>query len=785
MALEKSGIELVAENQARFSATLDKAVGSLKVFERAGASAARGIDALGNIATGALRRIGELGVDALVRAGRELLRFAARSLEAAAEGTQLADSLEQLSERALGIARFNLDPLFEQFDGLLTRAGPAIEGFINFGTRAFSNMARNALVWGENISTSLAQGIFDGAGAVLDALIYIGNLIADLLMPGSPPRLLPNLDSWGTEAANVYLKGWTEADFSVFDTIAGQIESLLRSSAGPNDRGLIPRILGTREAIAQAIEQARLFGEVTQESLDAIFAAAGATTPEMQGYLQSVFELDLANEQLTAAQEKLNRVTKEYEALLKPIEDALAGIDEEQAQLAEDQQKSLLAMILLDPNSSAADKRRAQLEIERIGAERARRAAVAAGKAAVDSAQAEVDAAADVQAQAEAEYAAKKALFDLQVEQNQLMKEQIALLERLSKAESGGAGPKGPGGKGPGGIVIPIRPEWDLTDFIPQELLDKLEELKATFERVWAAIVATLQPAIDAWNNDVRPAWDRLVDSFLNSLPLIERSIARTIAFLVQQMGVILPGIFGNVADGLDTLSRLWDKHGDLIIVVMEGAFRVIATTVGVYLLLLSGTIAAALRIIEGLFDAAMAIVNADWEGAWDAIYGTVVGVWEIMDQTLTTAWASVALLFKNNTEGLREKWDTFWGDVKATVDDILPSVQTAIEVVMVAIAAAIAVAATPLLVFIQALKDFWEWLNDRVFSLNIDLPHLPSVFSAALGSSLVAPPAGAGQIASNSYASTYAPQWNYSPVYSGSPPSPRTDFAIMEVMAS
>jgi hypothetical protein len=53
----------------------------------------------------------------------------------------------------------------------------------------FTALAGEAVAWGANIIGSLADGMMGAADAVIGILNMIGGMIADLLMPGSPPKL--------------------------------------------------------------------------------------------------------------------------------------------------------------------------------------------------------------------------------------------------------------------------------------------------------------------------------------------------------------------------------------------------------------------------------------------------------------------------------------------------------------------------------------------------------------------------------------------------------------------
>lgn len=101
-------------------------------------------------------------------------------------------------------------------DGMLDTIADALMAFIE-----------SMFDYGLGMMEALASGIIAGASAVIDAVLAIGNAIGNLLMPGSPPKILPNIDKWGAKAMLEYLRGFTEADFDVLKTVQRSISSAL------------------------------------------------------------------------------------------------------------------------------------------------------------------------------------------------------------------------------------------------------------------------------------------------------------------------------------------------------------------------------------------------------------------------------------------------------------------------------------------------------------------------------------------------------------------------------
>lgn len=81
MALPKAGVELVAEGLNEFVAALDKATAAVNRFGEQGSSGGKQFESgFGKVVTGALRKVGELGVEALLKAGQAVAGFVSDSI---------------------------------------------------------------------------------------------------------------------------------------------------------------------------------------------------------------------------------------------------------------------------------------------------------------------------------------------------------------------------------------------------------------------------------------------------------------------------------------------------------------------------------------------------------------------------------------------------------------------------------------------------------------------------------------------------------------------------------
>lgn len=372
--------------------------------------------------------------------------------------------------------------------GLLTKFGPAIStigsGLGSIANSAFNTikslvsgvmasmgvdmngLADDAQGWGQNIVLMLARGVAGAMRYVIGALAQVGQAITRLLRPGSPPKLLPNLDAWGTAAAAVYMAGWGEADLDAFDTLSSKIGSYLDTIPNMAQEKLIPLKAAVNAALAGAISGAGGVASGGLDLFDGVLKSIRKLPPGFVDYARSLMAAQQAQNQLTAAmgvletaaaevaraqgnldratantaraQAELNRVTKQYDSMLAPLNKEMQAIQDKKQAIEDQKELKKLTKDANDKSLSAADRALAKLSIQEIlkrqeitTMERSRDVAVDAEQQKVDAAQATQDAEqAKLEVAQEAEKQAQKAV-DAAQQQVDAAKKLVAVQERL------------------------------------------------------------------------------------------------------------------------------------------------------------------------------------------------------------------------------------------------------------------------------------------------------------------------------------------------------------------
>jgi len=711
VALPPVGVSLVAENAPQFQRALEAATASVDNFGRtAGGTAATAANTFGKALSSAAGFASNLGgtlkttlgifgnfgagvanifgpldslftrvfnrfVNTITRQAIVAVeRFIGSLAAAAVKGSELETAMGRLDESLKEVSKSAFAPFVDQLGKLVDQAAPAFLGVVQAGEKYLGGLASNALIWGENFIGQFAQGMLNAIGEILSALTSIANLISYYLSPGSPPRILPDLDKWGTSAANEFFGGWAKADFTVFDDLSHTLTALIQSiPVGKADQlSVIPRILGAREGIAAAVEELRTAGTISTATIDRITAAVGTSDASVRAYLVSMVKLQAANANVQAAQDELNKVTATYNELLKPIDAAIAGITESQQQLADAQKKSLLELVLKDPNATANEKRAAQLEIEKIDAEARRRLVVADQKVAVDAAQKKLDAAKEVQTKAQTEYDQKLAIIKLQTDQNNLLKEQLKLLESAAAAA---AKPKAGGGAGTP-KPFDIKP-FDISKLIPPDLLGKWEAFTTAIGNLWDRIKDKFQPTIDAINFDLIPAINNFWGAVKEKIPNVENEFAKTFAFMISQSALVGPTIVTNIATALDNLAAIIRTHGGTIIDATGFIFRAIYTVALAAFNDIIAGITQDIIVLGTVLDVGSLLIQGKFSAIWPRIQSGLEDFFDVGIRTADTDMGLLANLFGLDWTAIKNTISGIWTQINTNLTAAINTVVT------------------------------------------------------------------------------------------------------------
>jgi len=368
--------------------------------------------------------------------------------------------------------------------------GDAIAWISDRFSSGMSDTVENAFEWGINIVSSLAEGMVNALGSVLTwAMNAITSALTGWLSPGSPPKVAPNLDKWGMSAVGEWLKGFTEADFGVLDTLQGPLQDALGflEQTGGIGEGKAGKMFAN---ISKQIIEGLASGDLSA-AFDTIRAKAGEFGDEIVGVAQSQLELLAATEAVTDAEEKL----------AKAREDAGAATD---AVMSETAEYNRLLREGADPSilSAQMDQIRAAEEAERLA------------QANIAASEEELQAAKDQEEQAKSTLETQsKALKEMMDLQKSLAKENEQELADIGAGAGAGAGAGV--GLGPLGSLGTGLSEG--MDGISTMLQEKVEEMKTNIQEklggIWEGLKEKWATAWGPTFTEISSAWETLTST--------------------------------------------------------------------------------------------------------------------------------------------------------------------------------------------------------------------------------------------------------------------------------
>jgi len=268
---------------------------------------------------------------------------------------ELIPALQQLAA-AFGLSAPSITGVISLLSKFTTTVASVISSVANFISTVgvdiagkITEVATNAYEWGANIVRQLATGIIQGgANFLVAAMQWIGQLLANWLQPGSPPKVALDILKWGAGTFEEYLHGFAKADFSILNDLQSPLKSaldILVQAGALGETQSANMFASISESIAEAIANFNATGEINDGVFDALNGKANAFGDELQTLLelelqyqaaveaveQAQAALNAAQENQRAAQVQVKGLTEEYNRLLR------AGADESvlRAKLAE------------------------------------------------------------------------------------------------------------------------------------------------------------------------------------------------------------------------------------------------------------------------------------------------------------------------------------------------------------------------------------------------------------------------------------------------------------------
>lgn len=182
----------------------------------------------------------------------------------------------------------------------------------NFGD-TFDNMRKDFFTWGAELVISFAKGMISAAAKFITAAIRIIASILTWWFHASVPNILPDIGIWGMDTINEWLKGFTQADFSVLDDMKGAVKSALDALVNlgvltPNQSTKMYVDLSIE--LIKAMDELNRTGTVSVDIFKQLRDIGGAYGEDIAKLMELEIQLAIATERTVKAQKDYDNAVK-------------------------------------------------------------------------------------------------------------------------------------------------------------------------------------------------------------------------------------------------------------------------------------------------------------------------------------------------------------------------------------------------------------------------------------------------------------------------------------------
>lgn len=193
------------------------------------------------------------------------------------------------------------------------------------------------------------------------------------------------------------------------------------------------------------------------------------------------------------------------------------------------------------------------------------------------------------------------------------------------------------------------------------------QEPLGDWSSLWEDLASVFGEETATQLTELLAAFGNLSTAFKESFPEMQAAGQDFMDWLSGAFGITTPELIDNITQSINTLTKIWEDHGDTIIAVISFTFKIIAAVVLGTLTLIGGIVNAGLKLISGSFDFFSAVLEGRWEDAWDILLSTVRDTTQIIADTLTNF---IDLAQSIVTEGMQDAFNDWLMAFTAPLQD-------------------------------------------------------------------------------------------------------------------
>jgi len=188
--------------------------------------------------------------------------------------------------------------------------------------------------------------------------------------------------------------------------------------------------IAVKNAVAQAIAELKKFGSISAETFANIGNLGGSIGGVLTQYVDKYAALAVITDKVTAAQDRLNGITRKYDAILKPLQNKLNQISNIRQNEADDKRIAVLRRLINNSQIGGAKRREAELELQELLLQKQIRNTTAERDDQTTAIQTQLDLSQQQQEAAQKELALFEARIQQQAGYNQLLAQASTQVEK-------------------------------------------------------------------------------------------------------------------------------------------------------------------------------------------------------------------------------------------------------------------------------------------------------------------------------------------------------------------
>lgn len=241
--------------------------------------------------------------------------------------SKIIDAMVNLSRTSIFKSIGNsIANMFTSIDITTSESVASIQYKIMQFIRWLINASGTLASYGYKMMLQWGIGLVKGAIQAITAVVsVISRLFSFFLAPGSPPRAVPEIYNWGVAALTEFMKGMTNADFSILNAIQDPLEKVLSQlEFEPNQ--ITDLLQQFTVGFTKALEKFKLTGVIDEGFLNQIRSMGYEYGDALANLAELQFELSGAQTALKVAEDLLELEKERLEAAKEYYEESDIGV---------------------------------------------------------------------------------------------------------------------------------------------------------------------------------------------------------------------------------------------------------------------------------------------------------------------------------------------------------------------------------------------------------------------------------------------------------------------------